>query len=348
MKIAMDIREAASLSPTGKGMWSRRVVEELKKRDIEIVQYGESCSKGISWHLKTARLVKKEKPDVYLSPTSFIVPWLIGKKIPTAIVIHDLIAFQNEPHDRKAKFIERILLPKVLKKAKWIFTVSDETKRILIEMFPEVDQKKIITVFEGPTVEEERNERRTSLRQGYGRQGGGEEEYVLSIGTLCPRKNQIRLIKAFNKLPDEIKKQTKLILAGGRGWNDDEIVKLAEESENVEWKGYVPDEELRTLLEGTTLLAYPSLMEGFGLPVLDAMTLGVPVLTSNKSSLPEVAGDAAVLVDPEDISEIANGLIRLLTDNNLRQLLIEKGYKQAEKFSWDRTVDLMIENMCHS
>ena len=168
---------------------------------------------------------------------------------------------------------------------------------------------------------------------------------MLCIGTLCPRKNQLRLIRAWNRLPQHLRISSKLIFAGGRGWRDAEIVVLAEHSPGVEWRGYVEESELRDLLTNATFLALPSLKEGFGLPVLDAMTLGVPVLTSNRSSMKEITGNAALLVDPEDINAIAKGLEQLLTDENLRKDLSEKGKKQAEKFSWEKTVDVLLKTL---
>ena len=144
-------------------------------------------------------------------------------------------------------------------------------------------------------------------------------------------------------LPEKVRENTKLILVGPRGWHDGDIVSLAKKTPNVQWRGYVSDIERTKLLQEATVFAYPSLAEGFGLPVLDALSLGTPTLTSNVSSLPEVAGDAALLVNPENTEDIARGLERLLTDETLRTQLKEKGPKQSEKFSWERTVDLMME-----
>ncbi len=340
MIIAMDTREAEAPQPTGKGLWGRRVWEELQGREIDLLQLDQlqvtSCKLKVLWHWRVAREVKRRKPDVYLSPTSYIVPWLLGRNVKTAIVIHDLIVFDNEPHDKKAKLIERLLLPRVLKTAQWIFTVSDATKDDLLKRFPKTDPKKVTTVYEGPTV----NELVTcnfKLET--------SSPFILNIGTLSPRKNQLRLIKAYNALPEGLRSQTKLILAGGRGWDDEEIVKLAAESPNVEWKGYIDDENLTQLLTQATCLAYPSLKEGFGLPVLDAMTVGTPVLTSDRSSMKEIAGDAALLIDPTSVTETTKGLERMLTDDQLRESLTNKGLERAKVFSWEKTVDILLETI---
>jgi len=331
MRIAMDTREAHSSTPTGKGLLAKNILLELAKRHTKITEYH---GRGWQWHLQTAHSVKQSGYDVYLSPTSFIVPWLLGTSVPTAIIIHDLIAFDREPHDRKAKLIERLLLPRVLKTAHFIFCVSKATKTDLLKKFPKTDTAKITVIYEGPTMTERgtRNEERGT-------------PYILSLGTLCPRKNQLRLIQAFNSLPTSLKLRTKLILAGGRGWQDEEIVTLAKTSQNVKWRGYVPTQELDSLFAHATVLAFPSLKEGFGLPVLDAMTLGVPVLTSNLRSMSEIAGDAALLVDPESTEDIAKGLQRLLLESDLRAALIHRGKERAKLFSWERTVDFMMKAM---
>lgn len=401
MRIAIDIREALAESPTGKGMWTKHVLNELEKRDVEIITFpksdpttyptsprlrgaGKLIPKKLIWHWKTHLKIRSLKPDIYLSPTSYIVPWLLGKSVPTAVVIHDLIAFDREPHDKKAQLIERLTLPRVLKTAKWIFTVSEATKNDLLKRFPKTDPGKVTIVHAGPTLSKEsksastsstfphvtfakvvNNERKQSSNHDERTSNVGQTEdvrdihdnssrkcngttlktcpYILSIGTLCPRKNQLRLIQAFNKLPDEIRKSHKLILAGGRGWDDEVIVKLAEESENVEWVGYVPDEELAELLKNAKLLAYPSLKEGFGFPVLDAMVMGIPVLTSDRSSMREIVGDAASLVDPESEGMIAEAMERLLSKESERKKLAEKGLERAKIYTWIGVVDKMLE-----
>ena len=358
MRIGIDAREASSSERTGKGMWTREVIRELERQQIPvtlIVEEGTPNSfplmtviafpKGLRWHFAVAQYLRRERElDLYLSPTSYIVPRLLGRKFPCAVVIHDLIAFESEPHDRKAKFIERLMLPKILRTAKHIFAVSEATKRELLSRFPRTDRAKITVVYEGPTIgNQELGIRNQESPNSYFLIPNSP--YVLCIGTLCPRKNQLRLIEAFNMLPEDLRKKTKLVLVGKRGWDDEDIVTLAGNSPNVEWRGYVSDEEREKLLRNATVFAYLSLMEGFGLPLLDALTLGIPTLSSDRSSLPEVAGDGAFLVDPKDTEAIASGLTSLLTNENLQKELIEKGKKQAERFTWSRTVDLLLEGV---
>lgn len=373
MHLGIDIREACNPRRTGKGMWTRRVLEELLQREMELTLF---CDRTPSqdleqamnrakatlhrspliahrlpplWHWVVSRHLPHSGIDLYLSPTSYVVPALVGRRVKTIPVIHDLIAFERTPHDRKATVIERLTLPRVLKRAAHLCTVSEATKEELLARFPFVPEAKVSVVHAGvtlsppkcPPASPEYASRRPSTALGAPQHDTKKD--ILCVATLCPRKNQLRVIQAYNVLPASVKQRTKLILVGGRGWHDEEIVQLAKASPGVEWLGYLPQDQIFELLKRATVLAYPSLKEGFGFPVLDALSLGVPVLTSNRSSMAEVAGSAAVLVNPESTEAITDGLLKLLTDQELRSLLQEAGPKQAAKFSWSRTVDLVLE-----
>jgi glycosyltransferase involved in cell wall biosynthesis len=167
-------------------------------------------------------------------------------------------------------------------------------------------------------------------------------EYLIYIGTLQPRKNLIRLVRAFSNLkpPEEGDSQVsnlKLVLAGGKGWLYDDIFVEARRlglEGRVLFPGRVTEEDKATLLSGAMALVFSSLYEGFGLPVIEAMQCGTPVICSNTSSLPEVVGDAALLVDPFDVGALTQAMARLIGDANLRQTLTARGYVQAQKFSW--------------
>jgi len=166
--------------------------------------------------------------------------------------------------------------------------------------------------------------------------------YLLYVGTLHPRKNLARLVQAFASLPDSLRSQfpgLRLVLAGQKGWlyQDimDQVHKLGLKS-RVVLTGYVPDEDLPALLSGALAFAFPSLYEGFGFPVLEAMACGVPVVCSDSSSLPEVAGDAALLVDPLDIDALAGALAQVMVDEGLRRRLVGRGFQRIQRFSWRR------------
>jgi glycosyltransferase involved in cell wall biosynthesis len=163
------------------------------------------------------------------------------------------------------------------------------------------------------------------------------QPYFLAVGTLEPRKNLHRVLRAFGELrrrcpsiPD------RLIIAGKPGWGDVRDDSLLRNRRDISWLGFVPDDQLKDLYQKAKALVYPSLYEGFGFPVLEAMSLGCPVITSHRSSLPEVAGHAAIYVDPEDTEQLVNAMERILTQQDLRASLVAKGYEQSRCFSWTR------------
>lgn len=286
-----------------------------------------------------ARMLRKGRMcDVYVSTASYIVPSLVGRSFPCIPVIHDLIAFlPGERHDRRAKFIERLTLGRAVRGALAIATISESTKGDLLKRYPRLDALIVTPIFAGPSFDANRHPDRASEKQA--RPGG---QTILCIATLCPRKNQLRLIHAYRSLPDALRRSARLILIGGRGWVDREIVRLAHETPGVEWQGYQSDQACREAMRASTVFAFPSLYEGFGIPVLDAMREGIPVLTSDRGSLRELAADGAYYADPVSISSIAEGLHSLLTDASLRMKLIEHGRLSARRFSWEETAKAFL------
>lgn len=341
MLIAVDVREACRPQPTGKGRWTAGVVRAFLRAgqplalltDAELPSdfqgrntRVETFPVGLRWHWKAAAFLKRSGGgiDAYLSPTSYIVPAMIGRRVRCIPVVHDLIAFRPDPHDRRARAIERLTIDRAVLGAAGVCTISDATRRDLLSRYNELDPSTVSTVYAGPL------DPSPSLSVPDGCT-------VLCIGTLCPRKNQLRLLRAFAALPGSVRGNARLVLAGGRGWHDEEIVSLARTTEGAEWIGYVSEDQYRALMGTCTVFALPSLYEGFGLQVLDALQRGIPTLTSSRGSLAEVAGNAALLVDPEDNGDIARGLERLLRDADLRARLSEVGPRQAAQFTWDRT-----------
>ena len=168
---------------------------------------------------------------------------------------------------------------------------------------------------------------------------GLQRPYALYIGSIQPRKNLARLIDAYTKLSQPESPEWDLALAGGLGWLSDPIIELAQSgpaAERIRLIGYVAEEHLPALLAAARFFCYPSLFEGFGLPVLEAQRAGAPVMTSNTSSLPEIAGDAALLVNPTDVDAIAEAMLRLSRDEALRRQLIAAGYANVKRFSWEK------------
>ena len=165
------------------------------------------------------------------------------------------------------------------------------------------------------------------------------QPYALYVGTLQPRKNLVRLISAYEQLCQRDAAAFDLVLAGNPGWLSAEIVAQAQQSPHaarIHLPGYVAEADLAPLLAGAEFFAFPSLYEGFGLPILEAQSIGVPVMTAHGSSLPEVAGDAAIYVDPTDVEAIAQAMLQLSQDETLRQELIAAGHRNVQRFSWDK------------
>lgn len=166
--------------------------------------------------------------------------------------------------------------------------------------------------------------------------------YLLFVSTIEPRKNIISLIEAFNILKTKYKLEHQLVLIGQKGWRYEQIFAAIEDSHwvsQVHHLNYLSDELVALFYSKADAFVYPSYYEGFGLPVLEAMTLGAPVITSNSSSLPEVAGDAALLVDPNDTTSLADAILKVISDRQFRSQLVQKGKERAKLFSWERTAN---------
>ena len=278
------------------------------------------------WHLHACKLLRKIKPDLFVSPTSFIVPFLSGKKVKFIPVVHDLIAFQPGKHDLKAKIIERFFLKNIAASAIHICTVSESARSELLKKYPFLSKEKVTAIFAGPSGDMASD--RIS-----------DQRTILCVGTLCPRKNQLGLIKAYNILPQELKNKYELVIAGGRGWSDNEIINMIKKSPGVSWKGYVSSDEYERLMNTCHVLAQPSFYEGFGLQILDALKKGIPILTSNNSALSEIARDCAVYVNPDSAESISKGLEYLLSDVNVINTLARGGQIEAKKYTWRKTAD---------
>lgn len=263
---------------------------------------------------------------------------------PSVTTIHDL-SFLHYPECHPVERI-RLLdreLPKTLAQAALILTDTEFVRREIIELLG-VSPQLVVTVPLGvapcfrPRSATETSIFLQSLNLKHG-------VYLLSVATLEPRKNLIRLLRAYTDLPDALTSRFPLVLAGARGWLTRELERLIhplERAGKVRRLGYIPESGLPLLFAGAAGLALPSLYEGFGLPVLEAMACAVPVLTSNGSSLPEVAGQAALLVNPLDKDAMSHGLQKLLTDNDFREHAKQQGPLQAKRFTWENCICLTL------
>lgn len=276
------------------------------------------------------------KVDIFHSPHSIPVP---VKKARLIVTIHDLFFVKHpELAGRRVSDEHKRLSRSYLSKVRRIITVSNNSKKDIVEIFG-ISPEKVTVIYEGvDNIFRVINEK-TSLEYIRGVYGL-PKEFILFVGTISPRKNPDYLIEAFSIIKKRRIKDIFLITIGPRGLKADETLRLISKKNlegSVRHIGYVPYEYMPYLYNMASLLVYPSLYEGFGLPPLEAMACGIPVIASNVSSMPEILGDAALLVDPYNPHEIADTIERLLYDEPLRKTLVEKGMKRAQSYSWEET-----------
>jgi glycosyltransferase involved in cell wall biosynthesis len=273
--------------------------------------------------------------DLYHA-TDFVLP-PTRKTAKTLLTVHDL-SFMRVPETASPSlkaYLEDVV-PRSARRADHILADSEATRQDLIAYY-ELDPTKITVLYSGVDSQFQPVTEKTQLKAVRHKYGLGDRPYIFSVGTVQPRKNYGRLIEAAS-LMRERGIEVDVVIAGGRGWLEDPIYAAIEQygtSEYVHFIGFAADEDLPALYGGAVCVALPSLYEGFGLPILEAMACGVPVLTSNISSLPEVAGDAALTVTPTDTEAIVAALIRLIEDDQLRDDLIQRGFARARQFTWD-------------
>jgi glycosyltransferase involved in cell wall biosynthesis len=225
-----------------------------------------------------------------------------------------------------------------------IIAISRHTKEDMVKYF-NVPEDRLVVVHLAHR-EEFRPIDDTSVLQKVRIKYNLKKDYILMVGSIEPRKNHQLLIRAYNALPGLIRKKFDLILGGGSGWlNTDifELVKNLRIQDQVRFLGYIPDADLPAIINAATVFAYPSFYEGFGLPVLEAMACGTPVITSNVSSLPEIVENAGIMIDPSSMDELRERLIEVLKNDSLRENLRRKGLEQAKKFSWRDTAKRTLE-----
>jgi len=259
--------------------------------------------------------------------------------------VHDL-SFVRAPETSTPvlkAYLDRVV-PRSARRATHVLADSQATKDDLIELYG-MPPEKITVLLSGVNPEFKPVTDTNSLRAVRQRYQIPDNPYILSIGTVQPRKNYARLITALAAL-GPAHEDVHLVIAGGRGWLDSPIFRAVYDQgleDRVHFIGFARDEDLPALYSGAACLAYPSLYEGFGFPVLEAMACATPVVTSTISSMPEVAGDAALLVDPYSVEAIAEALGRLLSDSELRETLVRRGIAQAAQFTWGRTARQLRE-----
>lgn len=270
--------------------------------------------------------------DVYHSP-NHVLPLALGCK--SVVTVHDLAFLDRRLFNTRRYLYLNLLTRPSIRKANLIICISEFTKRELEASFP-ATRGKTRLVYQG--LDERFASPPTAPAVADFKRQRGLDRYVIFVGAIEPRKNLARLIRAFGKTVGETGLPHELVLCGPPGWRNRAIKDAWTSSpvqKRIRFVSYVPDEDVPLWYAGAEALAFPSLAEGFGLPVLEAMACGTPVVTSDYSALPEVAGDAAVTVSPRSVRSIAEGLTRVLTDRSLAQDLSRRGLERSRAFNWE-------------
>ena len=259
------------------------------------------------------------------------------------VVVHDLIPYIFKDQKHKHKFFVYKILPHILRKVKNICAVSVNTKSDLVKILG-VKENKIVVIYESVDKNIEiYSKQNFELEKNLLLSGINIGRYILFVGSYDKRKNLENVIKAFD-IVCEREKNLYLVVVGFLNENNKRYYKkIIKNFNKIKILGHISIKELVILYKNAELFLFPTLYEGFGLPPLEAMACGCPVVVSDKGSLPEVCGDAAVYVNPYDPQSIAEGILKVLIDENLRQNLIQKGYQQVKKFSWEQTVKKFLE-----
>jgi glycosyltransferase involved in cell wall biosynthesis len=357
MRVAIDTRKVHDF---GIGTYIRNLLRQLARidRETEYVLLCHEPDLGIAAQLgpnfRTVResspnyslreqfripwVLRRERPDVYHAPHYVLPPGVLCRSVVT---IHDCIhlMFPQYLPNRAAFAYARASMWAAVHRSDRILTVSAASKRDILRLF-DVPPEKVVVVYNAIDEHfsaEPSPEHVSRVRERYQL----DHQFVLYVGNIKPHKNLVRLIEAFSRLRQD-HGDIKLLIIG------DEISKLPalrravhshKLHKHVRFLGYLKDDTLTVLYRLASVFVFPSLYEGFGLPPLEAMASGTPVVTSNLSSLPEVTGDAAVLVDPYDVGSIEHGIRRVLDDPALAEDLRRKGLRRAREFSWERSVE---------
>jgi len=316
-------------------------------KNVKAVVTGPAARHPLLWKLwydiKVPAVLRKYKADVFVSCDGFCS---LRTKVPQCLVVHDL-AFLHYPSFIKKShllFYKRYT-PKFLTKAISVATVSEFSRQDIITQY-KTDATKIDVVFNGvkeifqPVSDEDKAATKNKYTDG--------KEYFVYAGAIHPRKNLMNLLKAFSVFKKRQQTNMKLVLAGRLAWKYEsfkEKLKSFKYRNDVVMTGYVDDKELFQLIGSAYGMVYPSLLEGFGVPVLEAMQCDVPVITSANSSMQEIAKDAALYVDANSHNNIADKMMLLYKDENLRKELILKGRQIAKQYNWDKTADLLWQNI---
>ncbi|MFA5353743.1 MAG: glycosyltransferase family 1 protein, partial [Thermodesulfovibrionales bacterium] len=281
------------------------------------------------------RLMKKDGIDIFWGTRQMLPPYLPGKT-KKILVVYDLVwHYFPETMEHYNRMIAKFLFKRAIREADHIVTISEATASSLVEIVG-VPREKVSLIYPaaGAYARLAKNDSSDYIADKY----GAGRDYILTVSTVEPRKNLKTLLRVFSELKGE---GLQLLVAGASGWKNSfiyqEYERLGLTERDVKFLGYVPDEDMNRLYSGAQLFVFPSIYEGFGMPVLEAMASGTPVIVSNASSLPEVAGDSGILLDPHDEKGWKEAIIKVISGRDLQKKMIREGLERVKLFSWDES-----------
>ena len=366
MKKKLVIDSVPLLSPlTGIGRYIYEISKELEKRDAFEINYFygyysdklmNPSSKPTVKSLKTIitrftfikKLVREiilllgkinaKSYDIYWEPNLLPNQNIKTKKLITTVHDFSFILHKEYHPKERIEYIDKYFTKNIIK-SDMIITGSHFTKNEILQRL-DFKEEQIEVIYHGID---------HNLFQVYSNEDLKVDfelpkKFILSVGSIEPRKNLIGLLEAYSKLSLEIKKEYKLVIAGFKGWENKEIMALIEKNqENIHYLGFISDKELSIVYNLASLFVFPSFYEGFGLPVLEAMACGTPVVCSDSSSIPEVGGDAVVYCDPNNTDDISNKIVQVLNDTELQKSMKVSGIKRAKEFTWEKSASQHIK-----
>ena len=361
LQILIDHPEVEELRGISQQGWH----SEAELREILNSQQGyqpptQTGSRPAQWLLKLKKLARKvpgiyslyhyffSRPPIEIAPQQTDCIYWEPNYLPlrdmagrAVITVHDLSHLRCPQFHPGQRLLELDRLPAEVAAAGQVITVSEFTRAELEHYFKlENNKVSVVTPAVNKDFVPQSGSRVKQLRDTYSL----PESYLLFVGTIEPRKNLEGLLLAYNSLDSVTQRQQPLVIVGARGWHIEEFDELMAELNNANMvlPGYIESRDLPALYSGATMLIYPSLYEGFGMPVLEAMACGTAVITSDITSMPEVAASAAQLIDPTDIDAIAATITRVLADSELRQSMVEKGLAVASRYSWEKSANDLL------
>ncbi|MGD0020839.1 MAG: glycosyltransferase family 1 protein [Smithellaceae bacterium] len=361
MKIGLDARQL-SRPLTGMGRYTLEICQSLSKiKGISLYLYSpadlrfdfrgleqahvrtKNWDAGILRQFWTETFLPfwaaRDRVDIFWGPAHRI-PRFLPDTMARVVTIHDLVwKYASDTMPPLRKKLEQIQTPSAIAHADWIVTDASATAAALKDEYP-ASKNKISVIHLGVTYQDCLVSKKDLEPLGI------DQNYFLFVGTLEPRKNLLRLLTSYSRFSASMKDKALLVIAGGKGWGGVDIKKTVRELDlerHVRLVGYVDDAMLAALYKHALFLAMPSIYEGFGLPLTEAMAHGTPVLTSDNSSMPEVAGEAGLLVDPLSGDSIQEGLMELISNDKLRKRLASHAKDSAKRFDWDVAAAKLVD-----